>query len=89
MNQEERIYMQYLEEDRANRRRWWSASYNELEDVIDAKRRRIAAQRRANEKRWFCEVPNCESLAIREHAPICQVHNRRMHELTAYSEGVE
>lgn len=84
MNHRQRIYQQAYDEAAAEQRRRWEGPYNELKDLIDERRRSIVVQRHSNEKRWFCEVPNCETLVVREHAPICMVHDRRMHELTAY-----
>lgn len=83
----QRRYEEFIEARRLEELRWWDASYDEIQDVIDARRRHIAKQRKSNEKRWFCEVPGCTVLTVREHAPICVVHDKRMHQLVAYRDG--
>lgn len=86
MNAEEREYERFLAESRVEAQRRWHAPYTELVDVIDAKRALIAEQQRRNEKRWFCPIPGCAHLLVREQAPKCPAHLVRMHELASYPE---
>lgn len=84
MNRRERLYREARDAAVAEQRRRWDASYDELRDEIEARRERLMEDRRRNEKRWFCEVYGCKVLAVRENAPICVEHNRRMHLLVEY-----
>lgn len=86
---DERAYYQFIEEYRAETARQWTASYDEIADVIGARRAAIAAARRGNERRWFCEVNECTELFVDEPpAPYCPVHcDKQMHELVQHPGG--
>lgn len=83
----QQIYQDAYDKAVSEQRRRWDASYDELHDEIEARREQLMAARRRNQKRWFCEVTGCKLLAVRENAPICVEHNRRMHLLVEYPRG--
>lgn len=87
MSRLQQIYQEAYDKAVGEQRRRWDASYDELRDEIEAWREQLMADRHRNQKRWFCEVSGCKLLAVRENAPICSEHDRRMHLLTEYPRG--
>lgn len=83
----ERLYLERVEQQRAENRRLWTASYSEAADTIGVRRASIHASRRMNEKRWFCERNDCEYLVVREFAPQCPTHRITMHVLVGHPGG--